>query len=256
MTDLHCHVLPGLDDGAGDFAEALDMCRVAVEDGITEIVATPHTEDGLYRNCGTKICEAVRLFQEALVQERIPLAVYPGAEVHIHENLIDHIRQGQVLTLGNNRKYILLELPSTLLPLYTDHVIRRLLEEGITPLIAHPERNEQVRRNQERLQAWVALGACVQLNAGSLLGFWGKQIRQCATFLLRSGYVHVIASDGHDAQNRPPVLSKAYREVEKAVSPDAREVLEANAKAVLAGGMCKTISQERSPRKWFFCFSK
>lgn len=252
MIDLHCHILPGLDDGARDLSEALEMARIAVGDGISEIVATPHTEDGYHHNRGEEVRDAVSVFQASLAEHGIPLVLFPGAEVHIHINLIEQLIQREVLTLCDQQKYLLLELPSVFLPHYSDSVIKGLLAEGITPLIAHPERNEYLRKQQNQLQAWIHQGARVQVNAGSLLGHWGKQTQMNAIGLLRRGWVHVVASDGHRMNVRQPLLSTAYQMIAKTVSALACHQLQENAKKVLHGEPCVSIHSETRMKWWFF----
>jgi protein-tyrosine phosphatase len=241
MIDLHCHILPYLDDGPCDLSQALEMARIAVEDGITDIVATPHTENGLYKNSREDVLKAIGNFQGVLNQEGIPLAIHAGSEIHIHCDLVEHVKNSLLLSVCDHRKYILLELPSVFLPRFTDQLLHELKLSDITPIIAHPERYEAVRNHPDRLAKWMEQGAVVQLNAGSLLGHMGKKTKEFALYLLQRGLVHVLASDGHNSERRRPILADAYRYAAKATSVEAALLLKENAKAVLRGEMCSVL---------------
>ncbi len=254
MTDLHCHILPGVDDGAVDLEEALDMARIAVADGITEIVATPHTENGVYQNKGEDVRVAVDCLQAALIANRIPLKLSPGSEVHIHLHLLERVKSGKVLTINDQKRYLLLELPNHLLPQFTDELITALLMENIIPLIAHPERNAVLRKHPSRLSNWINQGVCVQINAGSVLGKWGNQTKRWAMRLIKQGWVHVLASDGHHSANRKPLLSAAYQTVGDETSERVVAFLKENAVAVQAGERCASLQPFMVNRSFFDFF--
>lgn len=241
MIDLHCHILPCLDDGPQHGEEAVEMARLAAADGITDIVATPHTANGLYQIGRERIETAVRPFQDILDRERIDVKIHPGSEVHIHLELLQAVQDGAVALLGETRRYLLLELPTIHLPLFTDHMLMSLLDTGITPIIAHPERNEGLRKSPDRLLKWLHQGIMTQVNGCSLLGRSGKKTQAFAKDLLQGGCVHVLASDGHNAGARPPKLSEAYRYLSQWISGRAVEQLKENARAVLQGTDCSLM---------------
>lgn len=238
MVDLHCHMLPEMDDGAHDLNEALNMARLAVEDGITDVILSPHMQDGLYHNQAEKVLKEVSRFQENLKQQDIPLRVHPGAEVHIHPMLIGNLYSCEILTICHAKKYILIELPSITIPTYVNKIIRELILEGIIPIIAHPERHSLIREDCLPLVEWIEQGALVQLNAGSLLGLMGKRIQQFAQYLMKNRMVHVLASDGHNTKTRKPILTDAYRLVSELGSNDEVELFQTNAQAILHGKPC------------------
>ena len=236
IVDLHCHILPNLDDGPAGLGEALRMARMAVQDGITDVVATPHTSNGIYSNKAEDVISAVKIFRQALDREQIPLQIHPGSEVHIHVELIQNIESMSILTFGNEKRYVLLELPQFNLPLMTDLLINELKCAGITPVIAHPERNQVLCSDPGRLARWIREGAVAQLTAGSLTGELGRRVQKTAEYMVKHKLAHLIASDGHNDGVRSPILSKGYKALERFLSAQAVSAYILNAAAVLYGG--------------------
>lgn len=209
MYDLHCHILPGIDDGPQSMAETLEMCGRAVQDGIHSIVATPHTLSSVFHSSFKKVMDLTVVVQEELAAAGIPLTVYPGAEIHVCPDLLEQIENGDAGTINNNGSYVLVEFPVNYVPPRFKEEIFRLKLKGITPIIAHPERNSAIAADIAKLYELVLAGALCQVTAFSITGEFGEGIRQCAEQLLRAGLVHVIASDAHAAFDRVPVLSEA-----------------------------------------------
>jgi protein-tyrosine phosphatase len=212
-ADLHCHCLPGLDDGPATMEDAVRLCRSLVIDGISTVVATPH-QLGRYegQNSGREVREAVDALTARLAEQSIPLEVLPGAEVRIDERIPSLVRGGSVLTLAD-RVYLLLELPEIgfidPMPL-----IRVLTAEGVFVIIAHAERYPEVQRGSESVSAWIEAGAALQINAGSLVGRFGLRAEQTAWALIESQSRLLVASGAHDAGNRPPMLSHAAEQID------------------------------------------
>lgn len=209
MLDIHAHILPGLDDGPRDWDEAVEMCTFARKDGIETIVASPHTLNGVYDNPPKKVLEQVERLKHLLRQNCINLEVLPGSEVHVCPDCVDRILNKEVLTINNSGEYVLLELPFEVISPGIENLIFDLLVKGIKPVLAHPERNREVSRKPGSLLSLVEKGALVQITGSSLVGGFGRTVRDCARILLESNMVHVIASDAHSANGRPPVLSEA-----------------------------------------------
>ncbi|MFH1981094.1 MAG: CpsB/CapC family capsule biosynthesis tyrosine phosphatase [Pseudomonadota bacterium] len=209
MIDLHCHILPGTDDGAEDIDESLDMARVAVADGIHTLVATPHVGNGVYAPVPEDIDATVLVLQRALDQERIPLKIIAGAEMHLHPGLRDLYHRAKGPTIGGSGRFMLLELPVHSVPSGVSELIFSLKMDGITPILAHPERNTAIQQDPDMLKQLVETGALVQVTAMSVTGVFGHRAGDCAAHLLNRRLVHVIASDAHDADYRRPVLTAA-----------------------------------------------
>jgi len=208
MLDIHTHILPGLDDGARSWEEAVAMARDAVKDGIAAVVATPHIYED---SCITpeEIREKARQLQVLLGSQEIDLQILPGAEVHLAVNLPDRLREGRLQTLANAGRYLLVEFPFGLLPLYTDEVLFELQASGVIPIIAHPERNESVQKNPNRLYNMIQKGMLAQLTGGSLRGNFGSKVEYTAKLLLKHNLIQILASDGHRVDRRRVLLSKA-----------------------------------------------
>jgi len=209
FTDVHCHLLPGIDDGAGDWDEALAMARMAVEDGITTIVATPHQLGAYAGNRGSAVRQRTAQFQEALDRLALPLQVLPGADVRIEPEMVRRLRSGEVLTLADRRRHVLLELPHDLfIPL--DGLLAQLHGAGVVGILSHPERNLGILHEPEVLARLVEAGCLLQVTAGSLVGRFGPEIRKFAHWMVGQGLVHFVATDAHGLRSRRPQLSRAF----------------------------------------------
>lgn len=208
MIDIHCHLLPGIDDGAGDIETALQLARMAVDNGIEKAVLTPHIQPGLYDNTRTGIESALADFRGALAEAGIPLDVRAAAEMRITPEISRLLEQDELPLLGelNGDKVFLLEFPHSHIPPGSDRLIDRLLNHGIRPLIAHPERNKDVIRHLEKITPFVAAGCLLQLTAGSVAGQFGEACAQRSREMLERDWVTVLASDAHNINHRPPDL--------------------------------------------------
>jgi len=208
VIDLHCHILPGIDDGAKTPEESLKMAEIAHRDGIRTIVATPHAL-GIYSNNVRLVDKSIAGLMSSLSLNGINIRLIPGADVPLSAGLMDKIKGGEAGTINNGMKYILLELPSYTVPLRVKDLIFELKINGITPVITHPERNLMIQQNADIAYDLVIMGALCQVTAMSITGEFGEIPQKSAAILLKRRLVHVIASDAHSADYRPPVLSKA-----------------------------------------------
>lgn len=216
VIDLHCHLLPGIDDGAKGLTESLEMAKIAVADGITIAACTPHILPGVYNNNGAAIREAVTRLQMEIEKEGIPLLLVEGADVHIAPDLHRKLASGEIPSLGQSR-YFLLEPPQTLVPPRFEETLFDLLVEGHIPIITHPERLHWLGSHYPMLERLARSGVWMQLTGGSLLGKFGRRARYWSERMLEEGLAHIIASDAHDTQLRPPRLSDAMEAVTKRV---------------------------------------
>jgi protein-tyrosine phosphatase len=208
LIDLHCHLLPGIDDGARELDVSLAMARMALADGITVTACTPHILPGVYNNTGPMIRERVALLREALAQAGIPLRIVAGADVHVAPDLTAQLRDGRALTINDSR-YLLLEPPHHVLPPRMDDYIFGLQTVGYVPIITHPERLSWVDGHYDLIERLVYGGCLMQLTAGSLLGRFGRRPRHLADRMLEDGLCHLLATDAHNTEQRPPILSEA-----------------------------------------------
>lgn len=223
MIDIHCHILPGLDDGAADRDEALNMCRLAVEDGIKTIVATPHQLDGLYDVTVPQINEAVTDLRQLLRQHNIPLEILPGGEVCVNPQLPDFFKEKQIMAIAGDTPYLLLEMPHEVIPRGLKDFLFNLQLQGIKPIISHPERNFEVQNDLTIMSEVVAMGNVLQVTSGSFTGVFGEKAEECVFKLLERKLVHVVASDAHSSERRLPVLSKARKIIADELGDDEAE---------------------------------
>lgn len=212
MIDLHCHLLPGIDDGAPDLETSIAMARIAVEDGIKVTACTPHIMPGYYPNTGPQIRMAVRALQTRLDDLRIPLSLVTGADVHLVPELSSGLKSGELLTLANSR-YFLFEPPHTTAPPRMAEAVFDVMAAGYHPVVTHPERLRWISEHYEMMRALVDAGAWMQLTAGSVTGRFGKRVQYWSERMLDEGLVHILATDAHNLHSRPPVLSEAAEHV-------------------------------------------
>lgn len=226
MIDLHCHILPNIDDGPSDITDSIKMAMIAASDGIRKIVATPHidhanTSDRFdARGLSEEIDAQVEFLNSCLSAEQVPVEILPGGEVSALL-AIDVCRQYTI----NNTSYLIIEFPHTHLPVDARDTIFEMVVSGLKPIISHPERNPSVVQDPERLRALVESGALVQVTAASITGQFGRDTQACAYHLIRQDMVSFVVSDGHSINGRPPVLLAAFNAVKKRFGRKCAEAL-------------------------------
>jgi len=235
MIDLHCHILPGVDDGPPDEVEVLKMANAAVEAGITHVFATPHHLNGRFENSKVEIIDSVIRINNLFRSENIPLTVHPGQELRIHQELLHSLDRNEVLTLDNKGSYLLLELPTGEVPTYTHDVVYELLLKEITPIIVHPERNREIIENPELLYNLVQEGALTQITSGSILGQFSKKVKTFSERLIEHHLAHFIASDAHNVRTRGFSLQQALNSVTAKFGKQTAYHFVENAQLVMLG---------------------
>lgn len=214
MIDLHCHILPGIDDGAKNWEESLLMARNAVDEGITHILATPHHQNRSWINPKNEVIALVDELQDRLDHANIDLTIFPGQEVRIHGDILHNIELNEICFVDEFNKYLLIEFPTSVVPQYTDRLFFDLQSEGITPIIVHPERNRAIMKDPSILKVFVDRGVMAQLTAGSYTGAFGKQIERLSGQLIEANLVHYIASDAHNTTSRTFYMKEAFEKLE------------------------------------------
>ncbi len=224
MIDFHCHILPGIDDGAKDWEESIAMARCLVGQGVTGVVATPHHIEGYYNPAPGTVLALVEEFKRRLIEQGIDLEVYPGCEAHISPELPELVQEGKVLTVNNGGKYLLVELPFGELPLYTDDVLFRLKVGGVTPIVAHPERNDVFANDLNNLISLIRKGCLVQINAGSFTGSYGRLADKAVRKMVKCRAAHFIGTDLHGSGPNDISLDKVKKIIEQSVG--AEEIIQ------------------------------
>jgi protein-tyrosine phosphatase len=224
VIDLHCHILPGIDDGARDLSVSLAMGRMMVAQGVTVVACTPHILPGLYPNNGPAIRQAIQDLQLTLENEGIPLQLVTGADVHMTPDFVAGIRSGQLLSIADSR-YILVEPPHHTAPPQLEDFFFNLVVAGYVPILTHPERLSWVPSKYEVIKRLVGAGVWIQITAGSFTGAFGRNALYWSERMLDEGCVHILASDAHDVERRPPNLAAGYETVAKRVGAEEAQNL-------------------------------
>jgi protein-tyrosine phosphatase len=270
MIDLHAHILPRLDDGAESLEESVEMCRISYRDGVRTIVATPHILPGVYKNNRSTILDKTQELNEAIRKfgigswetgkcglrnaelglqtphsnsehsfsndSELPFVILPGADVHFSPNLLQLCENGEIVTVNDDGRYLMVEFDFMSLPYQGEEVLFQLISRGIIPVITHPERNLEIARHPKRYYRMVNMGCLGQVTAMSLTGGFGAEVKRVADRLLAHRLIHFIASDTHSVHERPPLLSPAVREAEKRVGrEEAQKMVTEYPRALLEG---------------------
>jgi protein-tyrosine phosphatase len=232
VFDIHCHILPEVDDGPKSWDIAVEMCRMAAADGITHMVATPHANN--------RYTYDREYLKEVLAQLRARVGTAPefslGCDFHLsYENLERVLEQPHLYTIGETN-YLLVELSNYGVPIQIADCFMRLGNRGLTPILTHPERNPILQQTPQRVLEWVEQGCLVQVTASVLTGFWGERPEIVARWLLDRSAVHFLATDAHDTKRRVPILSQG-RDIAARIagSEYAHALVEGNPAAVVAG---------------------
>ena len=237
MIDLHCHMLPGVDDGAATEKEALLMAQVAVDSGVTDVALTPHCNvPGKFSNYYDQQLEGrFRRFEQLLHRENGSLTVHRGMEVFVTPELPRLLDNGSLLTLGGSR-YLLVEFAFGEEAWFADDILCQIRQYDLIPVVAHPERYSFLQDEPRHLLRWVGDGCLLQLNKGSFFGMFGRHAAKTAHWCLDCGCLHLIGSDAHSPYRRTPRLNDVYDLVADAVSPEtAQLLLHDNPAAILTG---------------------
>jgi protein-tyrosine phosphatase len=241
MIDLHCHILPSMDDGPKTMEESLEMCRMAHQDGIRAIVASPHTQNGVYVNTKKRILEAIEELKKRLRSANLEIEIFQGSEVRVNAEIPRMIQDGRVTTLNHLSNAVLLEFPGYMIPNVSCRFLQLLTNRGIIPVIGHPERIPQLR-DLSLVKELVQMGALIQVAAGSLTGVFGTEPRALCRAYLEQRLVHVIASEAHSPHDRPPVLSSAVEEAAEIVGMEqARLLVTDNPRSIIRGKRPKRL---------------
>ena len=254
MIDIHCHILPGMDDGAKTLEESISMVRMAAASGTTDIVATPHANPQ-YRFEPEVIERKVSELRSATCDA---VQIHVGCDFHLSATNIEDALANPTKYTINHRSYVLVEFADFLIPPTSTEIFRRMRVAGMTPIITHPERNRLLQINLEQIRGWVENECLVQVTAQSFLSRFGKSAKDAADDLMRSGLVHFVASDAHGPKGRTPDLAEAYRYVASTYGPSqAERLFVANPKAALLGEPLEWFdSMPRKRRRWYQFFAK
>ena len=232
MVDIHSHILPNIDDGPSSWDVAEEMCRMAVDDGIQHMVATPHSNDR-YHYDREQFTETLHLLQKRIGNQ---LTLSLGCDFHLsYENVQDALENPARYVIADT-KYMLVELSNYSVPPSVSDSLMRLADRGLTPILTHPERNPLLQGNLKRVLEWAAAGVAVQVTASALTGSWGDGVRRAGLWLLEHDSVHVLASDAHNTDRRRPGLSSARAAVEEIAGKQiAQALVDGNPRAIVNG---------------------
>ncbi|MBR3835369.1 MAG: hypothetical protein IKJ69_01105 [Clostridia bacterium] len=211
MYDIHCHILPGIDDGSGSLNDSIEMAKLASESGTEGIVATPHCNiPRMYENFyNNDFSERINTLNAALMEQNIPVTVYPGQEVYAYGEVIPLMKSGKIIGLNKSR-YVLTEFDFGAAENDVYPFVYKLLNEGYVPVVAHPERCDYTRNNPDVIVNLKKMGALIQLNAESIIGRIGFYPKTVSRFVLENGFADFVASDAHSQYSRTPDLSEAH----------------------------------------------
>lgn len=244
LVDLHCHILPGMDDGPQTMGESLEMVQDAVREGIRTIVATPHFIVGEIEYDLDFIKEQVKLLQTKIHEKGLECKILTGSEVYICPELVQVLEKGKLVTI-NETSYVLVEFPAMEVAEYSIEIVRDLILRGYRPIIAHPERNETLSNHVEVMQRLVDMGCYFQVNSSSIVGKHGSRTQKFAIEMVKKGLVNFISSDGHSMNRRPIRLAEAFATLDRLTRLDISSYLINNGRCAIEGREIRSIDIER-----------
>lgn len=251
MIDIHSHILPGIDDGAKTEADSIAMAKQAVEQGIHTVIATPHHKNGHYENVRDNILKYTHILNDLFKTENIPLTLLPGQETRINGEMIEDLKDGNLLPL-NDSMYLFVELPSASVPRYTSQILYDIQMAGHIPIIVHPERNRELIENPNLLYELVSKGALTQVTAGSIIGKFGKKIATFTHELIEANLTHFIASDAHNTTSRQFNLQPALETIQTKYGIDTYFMFHENSQLLIDGMNVNKMEPQRIKKKRFF----
>jgi protein-tyrosine phosphatase len=232
MVDIHCHILPGIDDGSDTWETTAKMCQMAVHDGITHIVATPHC-DGHYEYDRAHFTDMLATLSE-VSGGRLTFSI--GCDFHLSGRNVEAAMEDPRPYAVGDSQYIMVEFDHHGIPSNASELLLAILSRGMVPIITHPERNAFLMKNLDVVQKFIGMGCLSQVTANAFTGFWGPKSKKAAEKLLKKKAIHIVATDAHDLHLRPPILTEARRRIVELAGADMAEALVThNPAAVVAG---------------------
>ena len=235
MVDLHCHLLPGIDDGSKSMEISLRLAREATENGVTHALLTPHHMNGRYVNHKQDVIQQTKKFQKRINDHNIPLTVFPGQEVRINGQLLEALDKDDILFADASNRYLMLEFPDDDVPYYTNQMIFELQQRGIIPVIVHPERNTRIMAKPDLIYQLLEKGCLSQITASSYVGTFGKKVENFSRQLIEAGQGYVFASDAHKLPGRKYEMSQAFEKLQREFGQNLVDHYQYNARAIING---------------------
>ncbi|HEY0222622.1 MAG TPA: CpsB/CapC family capsule biosynthesis tyrosine phosphatase [Lactovum miscens] len=235
MIDIHCHILPEIDDGAKTVEDTLTMLKVAIEEGITVITATPH-HNPKYKNERSLILQKVQEVEQIIKENNLPIQVLPGQEVRVYGEVIADFKDNKLLTAADNSRFMLIEFPSDHVPGYASHLFYQMQSNGLQPILVHPERNSAIIENPNILYDLVNQGVLSQITASSVTGYFGRKIQKLTYQIIQNNLTHFIASDAHNMASRSFKMKEALKIVEDEFGFELSEYYKKNSEQVVIDG--------------------
>lgn len=252
MIDLHSHLLPNIDDGSKSLRASLRMANEAVENGIEAALMTPHHMNGHYINHKADVIQLTSQFQDQLDKENIPLQVFPSQEVRINGGLLEALDNDDILFADDSNRYLLLEFPDDDVPTYSEDMIFKIMQRGISIQIAHPERNTKIMSDPNILYSLIEKGAIAQVTASSYVGSFGKKVQKFGESIIEHNLAHVFVSDAHDLPNRDYEMRQALDKLRSHLGQEYQQLFEKNAEAILDGNNVEKLVPEPIVKRRFF----
>lgn len=235
MIDIHTHLIPNVDDGADSIKETLRLARAAVEEGITHTILTPHHNRYWVTNEKDKVLKLTKEVEQAIQEANIPLTVSPSQEIRMNEEFSEELFAGNYLSLDENGQYYLVEFSWNVFPSFARSYLQEMLDAGIVPVIAHPERQRPFLDDPDLLKELIEMGCISQVTASSIVGDYTEEIRQAAHYMMEENLIHVIASDAHDTIERPFNIVEALKILDKVYGTTYKDYLVNNAEKIFTG---------------------
>ncbi|MEE6637650.1 tyrosine-protein phosphatase [Limosilactobacillus pontis] len=256
MVDLHCHLLPGIDDGSKNMEISLRLAREATENGVTHALLTPHHMNGRYVNHKKDVIRRTKEFQEQIKAHDIPLTVFPGQEIRINGQLLEALDKDDILFADTAGKYMMLEFPDDDVPNYTSRMIFDIQQRGITPVIVHPERNTKIMAEPDQIYQLLEKGCLSQITASSYVGTFGKKVENFSRQLIEAGQGYVFASDAHDLPGRKYEMCQAFDKLRHEFGQELADQYQQNARSIINGESVplNNLQSIKKKKKHFWLF--
>lgn len=256
LIDIHTHILFDVDDGPGTEEASLQMMKQAVQEGITEIISTSHALHPYFDVAYSTVERKLKHLRKLIEQNELPLTLHSGHEIRLNDRLVNLLENKQLHVLAHSN-YVLIELPSSMVPSYTKDMIITLKSSGYTPIIAHPERNRAIAEQPSKLEQLIREGAFAQITAGSLVGHFGRAVQKLSLELVRANYVHTYGSDTHNLTTRPFLFEEGLFYLEKKKELDAVDIfLENNYRVICNQPIIMLEPANITSKKWWKIYWK